>query len=156
METDWMSHPCCLTCAIQPCLPLTWRLCRLMPPDHGAPYVSMLWLYWLLPAAILTRGRNVFLTSGSRLRRRELAAFFETFWKNKLGRVEFEAWSEDFHIPEPERYLFRLLFCLLLWQNCRRIFVMVLKGLSASKLRESGRPTHQWDHAILPAQTRMG
>lgn len=38
-----------------------------------------------------------------------------------------------FHIPAFATYFISLLF---LWQNCGRIFVMVLKGLSASKLRE--------------------
>lgn len=47
--------------------------------------------------------------------------------------MEFEVDGVNFHIPAPATYFISLPF---LWQNCRRIFVMVLKGLSASKLRE--------------------
>lgn len=43
-------------------------------------------------------------------------------------------WLEQiFILLAPDTYFISLTF---LWQNCRRIFVMVLKGLSASKLRE--------------------
>lgn len=50
--------------------------------------------------------------------------------------VEFKVVGAQFHIPAAA-YLFHF-FAVFFFrgQNCRRIFVMVLKGLSASKLRE--------------------
>lgn len=53
--------------------------------------------------------------------------------KTWLCSGDFEVDGVNFHIPVPATYFISLPF---LWQNCRRIFVMVLKGLSASKLRE--------------------
>lgn len=84
------------------------------------------------------------LRSRGRLQKRQ----FTVVWAQRFARVstsafkrktsslyggEFEVDGANFHIPAPATYFISLPF---LWQNCRRIFVMVLKGLSASKLRE--------------------
>lgn len=61
------------------------------------------------------------------------SAFKRKTKKPWLYGAEFKVVGANFHIA-CSRYLFH--FFDFLWQNCRRIFVMVLKGLSASKLRE--------------------
>lgn len=51
----WKLTGCyCLTCAMQPCPPLTWSLCNKMLADHcsTALHICMLWHCWILPAAV--------------------------------------------------------------------------------------------------------
>lgn len=71
-------------------------------------------------------------------------------YKTWLDDVEFKVEGANFHIPAFATYLISLPF---LWQICRRMYVMVLKGLSASKLRELviqpiGKITQSFQHRL--------
>lgn len=149
METDCMSHPCCLTCATQPCPSLTWRLCsrllagRHSPACHRSPCCGRLISFKMWRIALEeTAAASWKLCKSKHLKR-----------KTWLCSGEFEMIGANFHIP-CAWYLFHLFAFPLakLQENICHGF----KRFISFKAEGAGRPTHQWNHAILPALTRMG
>lgn len=98
--------------------------------------IGHFWLpYWCSTIRLLcfkTAPKELIVAWAQRFASVSTSAFIYNY-KTWLYDVEFKVEGANFHIPASSTYLISLPFP---WQNCRRTFVMVLKGLSASKLRE--------------------
>lgn len=81
---------------------------------------------------------------------------FSSYELAELGRVAWSLkwWEHNFIFLHPRTYFISLAFFprAKLQENICHGF----KRFISFKAEGAGRPTHQWDHAILPALARMG
>lgn len=151
METDCMSHPC----AIQPC-PLTRRFVQLnaaWSQWHNSPHVSMLWLPYCCRTICLVCIQSWTRQSWSFSSSFAGVSTLASGRKNLSARLwVWDGWGKFSY--SCARYLFHFFpFPLAkLQENICHGF----KRFISFKAEGAGLPTHQWDHAILPAETRMG
>lgn len=158
METDGMSHPCCLTCTTQPSLPLTWTSCSQNADwslfQHVPRLLAVKIIGWHTNAKIsgctvmCFKVRETALEGAISALRAESSAtakHFNLLEENLAARAR--RWTGQIFI-----FWLPIIPSHILWQKLQENICHGFKRFISFKAEEAGRATRRRDHAILPAR----